>query len=86
MNTEYTALDSMVKKATDTMVEPVRKNIFKRYPVAMVLVITYGITAVTSGAEFLYGQIPLFKNNPLILIVSGIVALIFTGKAYQKLS
>ncbi len=78
-------VETTISKTTDRIARPVQDTLFKRFPVAVTLVVVFGITAVTYGTELIFDKIPFLTNNPIILVLCGIFALSITGKLYQKL-
>ncbi len=78
-------MEDIVTSTTNGIVMPVRKNLLARFPIATVLIVTFGVTAVTYGAERLYQEIPVLNEHPMALFISGLIALMITGKLYQKL-
>lgn len=78
-------MEDIVTSTTNGIVVPVRKNLLARFPITTVLIVTFGVTAVTYGAERLYQEIEILNEHPLVLLISGLAALMITGKLYQKL-
>lgn len=62
-----------------------RDHVFKRFPLLFTLLGTFGLVATLYGFERLIDQVDLFAENPLILLTTGILLLIFTGTLYKKL-
>ncbi len=61
------------------------KNLLVGFSIATMLIVTFGVTAVTYGTERLYQEIAVFNNHPIALFISGLIALMIMGKLYQKL-
>lgn len=61
------------------------KSVFSRYPLTFALLVVFGVTMVTQGVKDLLLEIPFLKNQPLIMLVGGILILIITGTLYKKL-
>lgn len=78
-------LERILESSTDSVIAPVRRSLFKRFPITAVLIVTFGVTATTYGAERLYQKTVFLNEHPLVLFVLGLVALMVTGKLYQKL-
>jgi len=64
----------------------VRENAFTKFPLIFVLLSSFGLVATFYGFEKVIDQIPLFTNNPFMILVTGIGVLLFTGALYKKLS
>ncbi|MFA6251015.1 MAG: hypothetical protein WC603_00065 [Candidatus Paceibacterota bacterium] len=61
------------------------KSVFSRYPLTFALLVVFGVTMVTQGIKDLLLEISLFKNQPLVMLIIGIIILIITGTLYKKL-
>ena len=70
---------------TDKLIEPVRRSLFKRFPVALTLLVTFGVAATFFGIERIITEIVWLNERPVSILLMGLVTLIFTGKLYQKL-
>lgn len=53
--------------------------------VLVTLLASFGLVAVFYGFEGVIDSIPLFANNPIALLITGIVVLVATGTIYSKL-
>lgn len=62
-----------------------RDSVFKRFPLLFTLMGTFGLVATLYGFEHLIDKIPLFVNNPYLLLATGILTLVVTGTLYKKL-
>jgi len=63
-----------------------RARAVQKFPLAFALMITFGFVATLYGFEKLIDRIPLFVDNPWILLATGLATLLATGAAYQKLN
>jgi hypothetical protein len=70
----------------DSVVDPVRKTVLKRYPVLFALLISVGATAVFLGIEQLLLQFDILRTQPWLILSLGIVILALTGRLYKKLN
>ena len=83
---------SMEKLVGDTalkaeqMVDPYRQSIFKRFPVLLIGLSTFGIVSVLYGFEKIIDSIPFLADRPLFILLFGIGALWTTGSLYKKLA
>lgn len=62
------------------------KSVFSRYPITFALVVVFGVAMVSEGIKGLLGEVPFFKESPVIMLVAGILVLIMTGRLYKKLN
>jgi hypothetical protein len=72
-------------KQLESTVAPIRKSIFKRFPVTFTLVVTFGFTATLTGIELMMLKYDFLRENPWVLLVLGVGTLIVTGTLYKKL-
>lgn len=63
-----------------------RSKAVEKFPLVFGLFVTFGFVATLYGFEKLIDNIELFANNPWILLATGLVTLLVTGAAYQKLN
>lgn len=72
----------------DKIIEKARKkreSVAERYPLVFALLGTVGLVSTFYGFEKIIDQMPLFVNNPWILLVIGLATLSITGLALRKL-
>ena len=74
-------------KQSDTFEKIVqrRNRAFKRYPILLTLLGTFGVVSTFYGAQHLLDRVPLLANNPIISFAFGILLLLFTGTLYKRL-
>ena len=72
-------------RVVDKVVAEKRQAVFKRFPLLLTLLATFGVVATLYGFERIIDTIPIFAENPFILFVVGLLALAFTGTLYKKL-
>ena len=80
-------LSSAMSAAEDTIernVAPMRKEIWKRFPVLFLLLVTLGITSTVIGLEQILLQVEFLKANPSALLIIGLALLVLTGTLYKK--
>ncbi|MFZ2252970.1 MAG: hypothetical protein WAW13_02210 [Minisyncoccia bacterium] len=80
----YTKIEDVVTD-TDKFIEPVRRSLFRRFPVVLTLLVTFGVAATFFGIERVISEITWLNERPVSILLMGLVTLIFTGKLYQKL-
>jgi len=61
------------------------RRVWERHPFMFGLLGTFGIVTLGTGFQDLVHTIPLLKDNPIILIVVGVIVLFFTGALYKRL-
>lgn len=74
-----------VEHEVDTLVEPTRKNVLKRFPIFFTLIVTFGVSATFFGFERLLVDITYLNDRPLLILSIGILTLVVTGTLYKKL-
>jgi hypothetical protein len=92
MNSKHSELEVVTKTVekaivttADRVEKSVQKNLFKRFPITLVCAVTFGVVAVTYGAERMFAQVAFFEEYPSVLFLLGLIILMVTGKLYQKL-
>ena len=61
------------------------RPVFSRYPLLFSFLIVFSAAAILESFRMIVDKIPLFNEHPIILMVIGILALLFTGKLYESL-
>ena len=72
-------------KAAVRRMEARRDRLGQKYPLFFTLMASFGLVATFYGFEGIINRIDVLINNPIILLITGITALVITGKLYQKL-
>jgi len=62
-----------------------RTRVQKRFPLPFALAATVGAAATLSGINKMIDEVDFLVNNPIILVIVGLLILIVTGAAYKKL-
>jgi hypothetical protein len=57
-----------------------------RYPLTFTLLALFGVVAVSEGIKGILENIVIFKEEPLLLLVTGLFILTILGSLYKKLS
>jgi hypothetical protein len=70
---------------TEKRIEPLRRSVFRRFPMIFTLLVTFGVGATFFAIERILALIPLFNNHPWYTLGLGLGVLLVTGKAYAKL-
>lgn len=63
-----------------------RDNTFARFPILFLFLSTFGLVTTLYGFEKIIDQIRFFEENPLMVLVAGIIILIITGSLYKRLN
>jgi len=66
-------------------IERTRKAVFERFPLLFTILGAFGLVATFYGFEGIIDQIDVLGDNPMILLLTGLVVLTLTGTLYQKL-
>ena len=80
-----------LKQAEDVMrqmhekVERSGKSVFSRYPILFSILPAFGAGFVFYSFERLAESIPLLYDNPLLILLIGLVILFITGSLYKRL-
>ncbi len=61
------------------------RSVFEQFPLAFTLLGAFGLVATFYGFEGIIDHIGVFRDNPFILLLTGVVILIFSGQLYKKL-
>lgn len=77
--------DDMLLRNAEKLIVPVRKSLFKRFPIPSVIIVMFGLTATSYGAERIFQNIRILNEHPLYLFVGGLLVLMFMGKLYQRI-
>ncbi len=91
MERDSNVVDETIKAVANTekelekVVAPVRKKVIKKHPVLFLMLVTLGFTATISGMEQLLFQIDFLQNQPIVVLIIGLVLLLLTGTLYKKL-
>jgi hypothetical protein len=62
-----------------------RDTAFKRFPLVLTLLGTFGLVSTLYGVQHIFDRIPILANNPIISLGVGLLILILTGTLYKKL-
>lgn len=84
LNTIESTLKTVEQKV-ESYTAPVRKSIFKRFPVFFSLFVTFGIAAVFFGFERILEDMSYMNEHPILILSLGILVLVVTGTLYKKL-
>jgi len=66
-------------------IDPLRKSALERFPTLFLLAVTFGVTSTALGMEQLLFRFEILRDNPLLILVLGILVLAMTGTFYKKL-
>ena len=62
------------------------RHVFSRYPLTFALLIVFGVVMITDAMKDILAEIPIFKNNPFVMLLAGLLVLVITGTLYKKLN
>ena len=78
-------LIAAVQRGIEQEIQPVRKSIFKRFPTAFLLAVTFGVSLVFYSIEVILSQNQLVQERPWLTLGIGLLVLVITGTLYRKL-
>lgn len=73
------------EKAVMQSFEKNRERLSQKYPFVFTMMAAFGLVATFYGLERIIDGIDLLANNPIIMLLTGIVALVITGQLYKRL-
>lgn len=82
---EIAKLESMGGQVTNRA-KRLRDSTFSRFPILFILASTFGLVATLYGFEKVIDAIPVFADNPWVILLTGLGTLLVTGALYKKLS
>ncbi len=62
-----------------------RNTVLKKFPLLFTMLGAFGLVATFYGFEHIIDNIPLLVDNPILLLLIGILTLTLTGTLYKKL-
>lgn len=62
------------------------KRLSHKYPVLFGLLASFGLVSVFYGFEHIIDRVPFLKENPLLMLLFGILLLIITGTLHKRIS
>jgi hypothetical protein len=74
-----------VVEETHRSISPIRRTIFRRFPMLFTLLVTFGVAATFFALERIFAVTPIFNNHPWFTLSCGLFVLLVTGKLYAKL-
>lgn len=77
---------SETTSGTESVVAQYRKSAFAQAPLLFGMLVIFGSAATVFGIEHLLESTPFFRDNPLVVLVLGLLLLGFTGRLYKRLS
>ena len=81
-----------IKKAEDIVKEmhdgagKYTKPVLKRYPLVFSFLSVFSFAAILRGFDMWVEQMGIFEEHPVVLILIGVVAILFTGTLYKTLA
>jgi uncharacterized integral membrane protein len=70
---------------TDQAFEPIRRSVFKRFPIVFTLLGTFGVGATFYGIERILASIVWLNERPWVILGIGLSVLALIGSLYKKL-
>lgn len=60
-------------------------SVLKRYPVTFGILALFGVVSVSEGIKGLLGEVKIFNDSPLLMLIFGLTILLVLGLLYKKL-
>ena len=67
-------------------ISDMQESAFERFPLVFTLLGTIGLVATLYGFEGVLDDVDFFADNPLAMLVAGLVLLVVTGTLYRQLN
>ena len=61
------------------------RPVFARYPLTFALLATLGAASVIHGFEGMVEKTPFLAERPILILITGLLVLLFTGTLYRYL-
>lgn len=79
------SVEKIVKEVHDTT-SKYTEPVLSRYPLVFSFLVVFGVGMTLKGFERIIDQIPFLKENPILLLLTGLLVLTFTGSLYKWLN
>ena len=63
-----------------------QESAFERFPLVFTMLGTFGLVAPLYGFEGVLDNVSFFADNPVAMLITGVVVLIVTGSLYRQLN
>lgn len=84
MNTVDSSFERM-EKSVGSIISPVQKTVFARFPILFTLLVTFGVAITFFGFERMVAEIAYLNDRPFLMLSTGLGILTLTGTLYKKL-
>lgn len=74
-----------VEHEVESIIEPIQKTAFTRFPILFTLMVTFGVVTTLLGFERLVADIAYLDERPVLMLSIGLGVLMVTGTLYKKL-
>jgi len=78
-------IDKTVRQAQE-VAGKYTQPVLRRYPLLFAFLLAFGTAAIFTGFHLWAETVPLFENDPVILILFGVIVLFLTGTLYKTLN
>jgi hypothetical protein len=75
----------LLAESVDKSMETYNKSIWRKYPISFSLLVLCGAVAVSDGIKGLIEGVPYLDNNPLLMLIIGLLILSVSGSLYKKM-
>lgn len=73
------------EKAVVQILDQQRKRLSQKYPLVFTMLASFGLVATFYGFEHIIDGIDILADNPIIMLVTGVLALAISGQLYKRL-
>jgi hypothetical protein len=74
-----------VEKEVESIIQPIQKTAFSRFPILFTLLVTFGVAITFFGFERIIMEFTYIHERPFLMLSIGVGVLTVTGTLYKKL-
>ena len=76
---------SQVERGMESVIEPMQKTVFTRFPILFTLLVTFGVVITLLALERIVVEFTYIYERPFLMLGIGLGLLTLTGTLYKKL-
>jgi len=76
---------SQVERGMESVIEPMQKTVFTRFPILFTLLVTFGVVITLLALERIVVEFTYIYERPFLMLSIGLGLLTLTGTLYKKL-
>ncbi len=77
-------IERMVKEMHDS-ISHYTYPVLRRYPLIFAFLVTFSFAAILHAFDLITDEVPIIREHPYYLMLSGILVLMLTGTLYKRL-